>query len=156
MAGNVAAAAGTALWLGCSVDEVERGIANAEVSPWRMEVFRSSAGALIINDSYNANPTSMMGAIESLTRLPQPRKVAVLGYMGELGSGEANAHREIADSLRERGVEMIAVGTDLYGVDGVDAPLDARRHLGRLDHSCAVLIKGSRSAGLETLADVLR
>jgi len=156
MAVNVAAAVGTALWLGSSISEVEHGIASAGVSPWRMEVFRSAAGALIINDSYNANPTSMLGAIDSLAQLDTGRKIAVVGYMAELGEAEADAHRDIAATLESRGIEMIAVGTNLYGPSGVDGPLDAHALLGGLDDSCAVLIKGSRSAGLETLADALR
>lgn len=156
MAGNVAAAVGTALWLGSSVEDVERGIASASVSPWRMEVFRSAGGALIINDSYNANPTSMMGAIESLARLGALRKIAVVGYMGELGAGEAQDHRAIASALHDRGIEMIAIGTPLYGADHHESPLEVQAHLAALDQSCAVLIKGSRSAGLEALADALR
>ena len=156
MAGNVAGAVGTALWLGSSIADVETGIADAGVSPWRMEVFRSEAGALIINDSYNANPTSMRGAIDSLARLTAPRKIAVVGYMAELGAGEAEAHEAIASALRDRGIEMIAVGTPLYGSTPRESPLDVQAELAALDDGCAVLIKGSRSAGLEKLADVLR
>lgn len=156
MAENVAAAVAGALWMGSTVEQVETGIAASAVSPWRMEVFRSPSGALIINDSYNANPTSMMGAIESLAQVSAPRKIAVVGYMGELGEGEAQAHRDIADALETRGIETIAVGTELYGPQPVDDPLDARHRLDGIDNSCAILIKGSRSAGLEILADILR
>jgi len=156
MALNVAAAVGTALWLGASIGEVEEGIAAAGVSPWRMEVFRGTSGALIINDSYNANPTSMLGAIDSLAQLDATRKIAVVGYMGELGESEGQEHREIASVLDSRNIELIAIGTNLYGTSPLDAPLDARAALGDIDDSCAVLIKGSRSAGLEALADALR
>ena len=156
MAGNVAAAVGAALWLGSSIADVEAGIADAAVSPWRMEVFRSAGGALIINDSYNANPTSMMGAIDSLARVAEPRKIAVVGYMGELGPDEAKEHQAIASALTHRGIEMIAVGTDLYGSDPRENPLDVEAELAALDETSAVLIKGSRSAGLEKLAEVLR
>ena len=156
MAGNVAAAVGTALWLGSSIADVETGIADAGVSPWRMEVFRSASGALIINDSYNANPTSMMGAIDSLARLTAPRKVAVVGYMAELGADEAEAHEAIASVLSDRGIKMIPVGTPLYGSDPRESPLDVQSELAALDATCAVLIKGSRSAGLEKLADAVR
>ena len=156
MAGNVAAAVGAALWLGSSIADVEAGIADAAVSPWRMEVFRSAGGALIINDSYNANPTSMMGAIDSLARVAEPRKIAVVGYMGELGPDEAKEHQAIASALSHRGIEMIAVGTDLYGSDPRENPLDVEAELAALDETSAVLIKGSRSAGLEKLAEVLR
>ena len=155
MATNVAAAVATALWLGVPIDAVEHGIASAELSPWRMDVQRSASGALIINDSYNANPTSMSGALDSLGRLPQTNKVAVLGYMGELGDSERDDHHQIADAARAVGAELIAVGTDLYGVPHVKGADDALAHIGDLDTNTAVLVKGSRSAGLETLAEQL-
>ena len=156
MAENVAAAVAASLWLGSTVEQVEAGIAASAVSPWRMEVFKGPTGALIINDSYNANPTSMMGAIESLAHLSAPRKIAVVGYMGELGDSESQAHQQIGEALKARGIEIIPVGTDLYGERAADGPLDAHRRLAGLDGSCAVLIKGSRSAGLEALAEALR
>jgi len=152
MATNVAAAVGTALWLGLPIADVEAGLADAPVSPWRMEVSHSSSGALIINDSYNANPTSMRGALDSLARLQQLRKVAVVGYMGELGSDEAEDHLGIASEIAAIGAEMVAVGTNLYGVEAVDDPLEA---IGDLDKDTAVLVKGSRSAGLESIAKQL-
>lgn len=153
MAPNVAAAAAAALWLGVSVADVESGIAASSVSPWRMEVFRSTGGATVINDTYNANPTSMRGALDSLRRLPQTRKIAVVGYMAELGDGEGEAHVGIANEIRDAGIELIAVGTDLYGVDPAQSPLDV---LAGADDDTAILIKASRSAGLEQLADALR
>lgn len=152
MATNVAAAVGTALWLGVPVADVEAGLVDADLSPWRMEVGTTASGALVINDTYNANPTSMRGALDSLGRLPQSRKVAVLGYMGELGASEAEDHRAIAREAMSIGAELIAVGTELYGVDPVHDPLIA---VGDLDDDTAVLVKGSRSAGLETVAVAL-
>jgi len=152
MATNVAAVAATALWMGASIEQVETGLSIAELSPWRMEVAHTSAGALIINDTYNANPTSMRGALDSLSALPQRRKIAVVGYMGELGATEAHDHRQIADEIRHAGIELIAVGTDLYGVEPVADPLSL---LAEIDGDVAVLIKGSRSAGLETVAAAL-
>ncbi len=153
MAPNVAAAVAAALWLGVSIADVEAGIASSPVSPWRMEVFRSVGGATIINDTYNANPTSMRGALDSLRRLPQVRKIAVVGYMAELGEGEGEAHLGIARDIRDAGIELVAVGTDLYGVEPVETPLDV---LANAASDTAVLIKASRSAGLEQLADALR
>lgn len=149
MATNVAAAVGTALWLGATVEQVEEGLAEAAISPWRMEIGRTPTGALVINDSYNANPTSMRGALESLAALSHQRKIAVVGYMGELGPSEVEDHLEIAEEIHAAGVELVAVGTSLYGVAPVEDPYAL---LADLAASTAVLIKGSRSAGLETLA----
>jgi len=152
MATNVAAAVGVALHLGVAVEAIEEGLQTCDVSPWRMEVARTAGGGLVINDSYNANPTSMLGAIDSLERLSHPRKVAILGYMAELGSEEAQEHVDIAREVQARGIELIAVGTELYGVEPTSDPLAA---LGEVDEQTAVLIKASRSAGLETLAAAL-
>lgn len=154
MATNVAAAVGTALWLGVSVDEVEAGLSVAPLSPWRMDVVRAASGALVINDSYNANPTSMRGALDSLSHVKSSRKVAVVGYMGELGASEADDHRAIADHIRHIDAEMIAVGTELYGATPIAAS-DVIEVIGPLDADTAVLVKGSRSAGLEVVAEQL-
>lgn len=155
MATNTAAAVGTALWMGVPIAAVEAGLEAVEVSPWRMDVRRSAGGGLVINDSYNANPTSMAGAIDSLGRLRHGRKIAVLGYMGELGDDEAAQHLSVAEAARSVGAEVVAVGTDLYGVEplkGIDAVVDI---VGPLTGDSAVLVKGSRSAGLEVIAEAL-
>jgi len=135
MATNVAAAAGTALWLGASIADIEAALGQAEVSPWRMEVSHTPNGALIINDAYNANPTSMAGALDSLDRLAKTRKVAVLGYMGELGESEADDHRRIAELAHSTGAELLTVGTDLYGQP---ATADVIAAIGSLDPDTAV------------------
>lgn len=153
MAINVAAAVAAALWLGDPIVAIEEGIAKASTSPWRMEVFTNSTGLTVINDSYNANPTSMRGAIESLVHLDADRKVAIVGYMGELGEAEGEAHRAIARLLDSHGIEIVAVGTDLYGIE---PSVDALAQLAGAGEKTAVLVKGSRSAGLEALADKLR
>lgn len=152
MAPNVAAAVATGLWLGVDPTAVEQGLTMSEPSPWRMDVSMAQSGAVIINDSYNANPTSVRGAVASLVALPHPRKVAVLGYMAELGPGEADAHLEIAREVHAAGIELVAVGTDLYGVPTAADPVD---YLSDIGADTAVLVKGSRSAGLEVVADAL-
>ena len=155
MATNTAAAVGTALWMGATPEEVEAGMEHVEVSPWRMDVRRSAGGGLVINDSYNANPTSMKGALDSLGRLHHPRKVAVLGYMGELGDDEGDDHVEVAEAARAVGAEIIAVGTDLYGIQPLAEPSDLLEIIGPIGEDVAVLVKGSRSAGLEVMAEAL-
>ena len=155
MATNVAAAVGTALWMGVPPEAVEAGMELVEVSPWRMDVRRAAGGGLVINDSYNANPTSMKGALDSLGRLRHTRKVAVLGYMGELGDDEAEDHLGVANAARAVGAEIITVGTDLYGVQPLAEPSELLDLVGPVNEDVAVLVKGSRSAGLEVLAEAL-
>ena len=149
---NAAAAAAVALWLGTPPELVASGLERAEMSPWRMELLPTRSGATIINDTYNANPTSMKGAIDSLKAMPGIRKIAVLGYMGELGDDERALHIEIARYARDRGIEVLSVGTELYGVEPASDPIVA---IGILERGDAVLVKGSRSAGLETVAAAL-
>jgi UDP-N-acetylmuramoyl-tripeptide--D-alanyl-D-alanine ligase len=112
---------------------------------------RIAAGALVLNDSYNANPTSMRAALDALAALPVDRRFAVLGVMAEI-SDPAAEHRGILEYARRLGVEVVATGTDLYGIDPVDDPVAA---LGSIAGGDAVLVKGSRVAGLERVAAAL-
>ncbi len=94
---------------------------DATVSGMRMELSTAPSGATIVNDAYNANPTSMRAALESLAAMRADRRVAVLGLMAEIDDPEP-AHREIAAFARSLGLELIAVGTDLYGIEPIDDP----------------------------------
>ena len=120
-----------------------------------MQLDRTPSGALVINDAYNANPTSMAAALRSLAALPARRRVALLGTMAELGASSAEQHRATAALARELGLQVIAVAEPAYGVEavaGIDAAVAA---LGPLGEGDAVLVKGSRVAGLERLAERL-
>ena len=151
MALNAAAAAAAALVLDADLEAVAAALATAELSPWRMEIHTTATGAVVINDAYNANPASMLAALEALVALPASRKVAVLGYMAELDdpSGE---HLGVARRAREAGIELVAVGTDAYGVEPC---ADPRRAVGPLGPDVAVLVKASRVGALETFAQEL-
>lgn len=149
---NALAAAGAALACGVALEDLAAGLADAELSPWRMDLRRAPSGAWVLNDSYNANPSSVEAALRSLAALPATRRVAVLGLMAELGDDAPAAHRAIAELADDLGIDVVAVGTDLYGVEPVDDPAAA---LGRLERGDAVLVKGSRVAGLEQLAAAL-
>lgn len=148
-ASNALAAAGAALACGVDLAGVAAGLASAELSPWRMDLRRSASGAWVLNDAYNANPSSMEAALRSLAALPARRRVAVLGFMAELGDEGADAHRAVATLAAGLGIDVVAVGTDLYGIEPVVDPAAA---LGALGDGDAVLVKGSRVAGLESLA----
>jgi UDP-N-acetylmuramoyl-tripeptide--D-alanyl-D-alanine ligase len=121
-----------------------------------MEMVRLPSGALVLNDAYNANPASMAAGLRSLAALDARRRVAVLGLMAELGPTSDAAHAAIGEMARDLGVEVVAVAAPAYGgttVDGVGAVV---RALGPLGDGDAVLLKGSRVAGLERLVDLLR
>jgi UDP-N-acetylmuramoyl-tripeptide--D-alanyl-D-alanine ligase len=151
-AANALAAASAALACGVALADIAAGLADAELSPWRMDLRRTPSGAWVLNDAYNANPSSMEAALRSLAALPAKRRLAVLGLMAELGADGPDAHTAIAELAADLGIDVVAVGTDLYGVEPVDDPAAA---LGTLGDGDAVLVKGSRVAGLERLAATL-
>lgn len=144
-----AAAMGSGETLGMGLDEVVSGLADEARSPWRMELMTSPEGARILNDSYNANPASMRAALRALASLPARRRVAVLGPMAELGEGGPAEHLAVAEVAAELGIEVVAVGTDDYGIAPVG---DVVAALGPLDGDVAVLVKASRAGGLEAVA----
>lgn len=149
MAANAAGAIAIAASCGVNLGAAVAAVGHAQLSPWRMEMRRSASGAIVINDAYNANPESMRAAIETLASLHvSGRRVAVLGVMAELADPVAD-HAFVAQLLRQRNIELIAVGTDNYGVPARD---DAQAVISSLAGNDAVLIKGSRVAGLERLA----
>jgi UDP-N-acetylmuramoyl-tripeptide--D-alanyl-D-alanine ligase len=155
MIDNALAAASAALVCAVALDAVAAALGAAVLSRWRMDLIRLRSRALVVNDAYNANPTSMAAALRALARLPARRRVAVLGLMAELGPSSDQEHRAVADVARGLGVEVIGVGVPAYGgitVGGVD---DVPAALGPLGDGDAVLLKGSRVAGLERLVALL-
>ncbi|MEY2404236.1 MAG: UDP-N-acetylmuramoyl-tripeptide--D-alanyl-D-alanine ligase, partial [Acidimicrobiaceae bacterium] len=101
---NALAAATAAMACGVAVADVALGLAKANLSPWRMDLQRATSGALVLNDAYNANPTSMEAALRSLAALPARRRVAVLGVMAELGPDGPAEHRRIAALAEALGI----------------------------------------------------
>jgi UDP-N-acetylmuramoyl-tripeptide--D-alanyl-D-alanine ligase len=159
--GNALAAASAGLALGVSIERVGEALAGASLSPMRMDLRRRADGLLVLDDSYNANPASTSAALHAMAELPVRRRVAVLGVMAELGADEAAGHERVARLAESLGVDVIAVGSDAYGGPGVERVADvaaARERLGELGlgDGDAVLVKGSRVAGLERVAQWLR
>ncbi len=154
---NALAAAGAALALGVPPEAVADGLASASASAARMHLERAPSGALVLNDAYNANPTSVAAALNALAALPAARRVAVLGVMAELGDGGPAAHEDAAKQALALGIRVVAVGAPAYGPDVEHVPdIDAALVvLGRLEEGDAVLVKGSRVAALERLAEAL-
>ncbi len=129
-------------------------------TPLREEELSLDDGVLLLNDCYNANPMSMRAALAHLAeRSGDRRRIGVLGEMAELGSDAAVYHRDIGRIARELGVTVIAVGPlarDYGGtwVETAGEAADALRAL--VAPGDVVLIKGSRSVGLEAVAAKLR
>lgn len=155
-ASNALAAAAAGLAVGVELDAVVEALGTATLSPMRMDVRRRADGLLVIDDSYNANPTSMEAALRALAALDVKRRVAVLGEMAELGATSAADHRAIAELAASLGIAVIAVGTGAYGpsAHAVGGTGEVVILLGgaELGDGDAVLVKGSRVAGLEAVA----
>lgn len=155
MVDNALAAAAAALVCDVPLDGVAGALATAQVSRWRMQLVTARSGARVINDAYNANPTSMAAALRSLAALDARRRVAVLGAMAELGPSSDDEHRAVGELARELGIEVVSVAVPAYGGTVVAALGDAVDALGSLGEGDAVLLKGSRVAGLERIVDML-
>lgn len=153
--GNALAAASAALACGVSLDDVAAGLGAAVLSPWRMDLRRAPSGALVLDDAYNANPASMAAALRSLVAVPAERRIAVLGVMAELGDDAAAQHAAIAALAADLGIDVVGFETPAYGRPVVEGVEEAVAALGSLGPGDAVLVKGSRVAGLERLAAAL-
>jgi UDP-N-acetylmuramoyl-tripeptide--D-alanyl-D-alanine ligase len=129
---------------------------DVEFTPLREEEHELADGVLLLNDCYNANPLSMRAALANLAECAgRRRRVAVLGEMAELGSGAAEFHREVGRHASELGIEVIAVGPlarDYGGRHVADAQEAAAVVADVLRPGDVVLVKGSRSVGLEAVA----
>ena len=154
---NALAAAAAAGGLGVPLEAIPDGLLGAALSGLRMELVTAKSGATVLNDAYNANPTSMSAALRALSTLDVARRIAVLGTMAELGADSADQHEAIALEAARLGVEVIAVDEPFYGstarhVADVEGALALLTDLGATD---AVLVKGSRVAELERVAEAL-
>ncbi|HET8593055.1 MAG TPA: UDP-N-acetylmuramoyl-tripeptide--D-alanyl-D-alanine ligase [Solirubrobacterales bacterium] len=158
---NALAAIAAGLGLGYSVEGMAERAPGIVFSRLRGELVELPEDAILINDSYNANPISMRAALDHLASLKAGgKRLAVLGEMRELGPESAAYHREIGDYARSKGVEhLIGVGElgAHYGPDEhvADAEAAADALAKALGPGDAVLVKGSRAVGLEWVAEKL-
>jgi UDP-N-acetylmuramoyl-tripeptide--D-alanyl-D-alanine ligase len=157
---NALAAIAAGVALGADLAGVADRAASIGFSRFRGERLELPGGIVLVNDCYNANPVSMRAALDHLATLGAERSVAVLGEMGELGPESPRYHHEVGEHARAAGVDFV-IGVGLpardYDPDELVAdPSEAAELLAaRLEPRDAVLIKGSRSAGLETVAEQL-
>lgn len=165
---NALAAAAVGLEAGLTLPEVAAGLVPGWSAPRRTEI-REIGGVTILDDTYNASPASTIAALELLATLPG-RHVAVLGEMLELGSEHAAGHRAVGRVAGERADLLVVVGAGANGIalaararglakerilrvpDG-EAAFELLRP--RLVPGDTVLVKASRSIGLDRLVDRL-
>ena len=157
---NALAAIAAGIALGAPPEEMADRAASIGFSRFRGERLELGDGIALVNDCYNANPVSMRAALDHLATLDAPRRVAVLGEMAELGPEAAAYHREVGAHAHAAGVDLVVgVGEPAreYGPDELVAdPAEAAELLAaQLEPGDAILVKGSRSAGLEAVAEEL-
>jgi UDP-N-acetylmuramoyl-tripeptide--D-alanyl-D-alanine ligase len=145
-------------------DLVAAGLARVEPDAGRLELLRTPSGAIVLDDAYNASPTSMQAALRALAGLRVAgKRVAVLGAMRELGALSDDEHAQLGRLVAEESVELlVVVGTDARsiavaareeGIADVIETIDAESALDvlrdRVGATDAVLVKGSHSVGLD-------
>ena len=161
---NALGAAAAAYAAGAGLEEIREGLARVRPVKGRLELKAAAGGARLIDDSYNANPSSLEAALSLLSSL-SGHKWLVLGDMGELGGSEVQFHADAGVSSREAGVSRLfalgaltrhAVDSFGDGAEWFDSPtalVEALRP--HLASGVTILVKGSRLNRLERVVDAL-
>ncbi len=154
---------------GLSLEDCIEGLETVRLTKGRLEL-KVVAGLQILDDSYNANPDSMVAALKTLAGMPTTgRRIAVLGRMGELGETSEVGHRRVGDAVASERIDhLITVGSEagyiaenaraggLRAVTTVADLAEAAQRLGEVAQADdLVLIKGSRSAAMENILSAL-
>lgn len=167
---NAAAATAVALQLGVPLPEIATLLATAVTADMRMQVFTAANGVIVVNDAYNANPTSMRAAIVALSDIgTRGRRIAVLGDMMELGSLSEMAHFTLGENVARSRVDVlvtvgersqrIAEGARAEGMSPASVRPCANAEEASevlddlLEPGDVVLVKASRSMGLERIVE---
>jgi UDP-N-acetylmuramoyl-tripeptide--D-alanyl-D-alanine ligase len=160
---NALAAAAAAIAAGAGLDAVVSGLEGFRAVRGRMQVRAGRGGALLIDDTYNANPDSVRAAIDALSA-HAGRRVLVLGDMGEVGEQGPAFHEEVGRHARERGIERLLCTGELsrHAAGAFGAPEHFADVAGIVDAltdelraGTAILVKGSRFMRMERVAAAL-
>jgi UDP-N-acetylmuramoyl-tripeptide--D-alanyl-D-alanine ligase len=161
---NALCAAAAAAAAGASLDAVRAGLATMRPVPGRLQFKTAPSGAWIVDDSYNANPSSMKAGIEVLASV-DARRWLVMGDMGELGSFADASHGEIGRFARNHRIDrLFATGplsrlaVEAFGPGAewfADTEALARSVNAELTREVCVLVKGSRMNRLERVVEAL-
>ena len=155
---NALLVAAAAHSLGLDMDRIASGLAKTPAVAGRLAPVTLRPGLRVLDDSYNANPASMAAALRTLAAMPGPR-FALLGDMAELGGEACDQHRALGELARQLGIEQLMVtgrhgsdyrsgfGDGTHIADSAEALADAVWE--QLGDTASILVKGSRSAGMD-------
>ncbi len=162
MVSNALAAVAVGKLLGLSNEQIQRGVAAYQTVGSRANVIRTGK-ITIIDDCYNANPTSVKASLDTLVRF-SGRRVAILGDMKELGANETALHFETGEHAKQIGIDLVlavgplakelAKGADGVWFEDVDALNAALSSY--IQEGDTVLVKASRSMRLERVVERLK
>jgi len=169
---NALAAAAVGWVNGYAISEIVRGLEGFEPPRMRMEAMRLQNGTIFINDAYNANPSSMLQAVQSLSEsYPTKRRVLVLGSMLELGPASDRYHFHLGADIARSSVDKVFLYGEetksvLEGAQAAGAPADrfvwfathdeiAEQVSPLMSPETVVLFKGSRGMQLEKVIEAL-
>lgn len=165
---NAAAVAAVAVTLGVPLAAVASSLSSiTALSKWRMELHERADGLVVVNDAYNANPDSMRAALETLAEIGRRSgraTRAVLGEMRELGPSGEEEHRAVGRLVRELGIDQVhVVGDGARAICATDETAVFHASVGEAIEAVRknvvgteiVLVKASRAAGLERVAEAL-
>lgn len=152
MASNAVAAIAVGLVCGMTLESCITAIELMQPEEGRMQWHITRLGQRLLNDSYNANVSSMRAALETLGSVPAQRRVAVLGKMNEIQDSE-KSHAELPMFAAMQGVEVVALETDLYGTPALT--LDQVVKYLNDPTIDAILVKGSRTSATERVVQAL-
>lgn len=164
---NATYAIAVARKLGLSEPEIVAGLSELSITGMRFEQLKGKKGSLLINDAYNASPTSMKAAIKAIKGLvAYEKKVLVLGDMHELGPNEKEFHESVAESIESPITDVITVGdrarwiadsTRGINVSAFETKEEAVAEIDQLlSPDTVVLFKASRAMGLESIIEQLK
>ena len=162
---NIMASIGVAQTLNISINSIKKGIESVKGVPGRLEVKYAKNGAIIIDDSYNANPSSMMAAIDVLAEHSSTHKILIIGDMAELGERSQRFHNDITKYINDSSVSYtLAIG------EKMQQPITNNIHYGSwhntkkglinklgavMREDSVLLVKGSRLMKMEEIINVI-
>ncbi|MFN7095275.1 MAG: glutamate ligase domain-containing protein, partial [Burkholderiales bacterium] len=161
---NAVTAAALAVNLNCSLEAISQGLANYAGYKGRLQPKAAFNGALIIDDSYNANPDSVKAAIIAIQNLPKPHWF-IFADLRELGKFSSKFHQEIGQFAANNGIDMLLTVGEMAAI--TNASFNGKKMhfssnqdiveycLHYLPVTATLLIKGSNSMGLGTLVEQL-